>query len=107
MKLYIDIEKSLGSRFELLSVTELLDFHTKEVIGTKITIVAIEGDYEKLVIKIQKPTVNFRDFKKGDKVIFEGLVGTAYSSGTGVRGSFEAQNMLPETEKKVGLPNLK
>lgn len=107
MKFFIDIPKSLGNKFEVISLGELEDYTSKEVIGTKVTIVALDADYEKVIVKIKKPLVTFRDFQKGDKVIFEGLVGTAYSSGTGVRGSFEAQNMLPETEKKVGLPNLK
>lgn len=82
MRIYVDNEKTLGNTLVYVGAADWLDFNdSKKVLGTKITVVAVEADYEKVVVKIRKPMAEISGIdilKKNSKVSFDNLMGNVY-----------------------------
>ena len=104
--MYIDVEKVMQGDKLFLSASDLVDFNTKGVIGSRITVVCPAAEYEKFSVKIVgKPLSLFQNIKPNAVVIFENLEGVAYVQNSAVKGSYSATGLSVKDGKST-LPSL-
>lgn len=73
MKIFVNVEKTLGNEFVFLGAFDWVDFEDKEkVLGTKISALSLLT-YEKVVVKVPIKCSSFAGLEKGKPIVFEGL----------------------------------
>lgn len=109
MKFNLDTKKMFeGKMMQFVKAQDQVNFSSKLVEGTKITVVIPEEEYQKINIKIiGKPLSAFASLQPGMTISFKDFEGIPYIFNNRIEGSYTASDVvLVKENNKATLPNL-
>lgn len=95
MKIFVDTNLTVGTELLFLKSNPWTDFNDKsKILGTTVTVISVQNEYEKINVKIPKtdlilPNVN-------TKIEFVNLTGTVYNMNNKTGVSFKADDVAAD-----------